>query len=81
MAISSKDEEKIEAFTAQLKLAGERLSVNEIAKIGRSLGSKKLEDNLRASIYLERLHQKAIDPNWDELVPVDALLETFHGEL
>lgn len=81
MAISPKHEEKIEAFEAELKIAGDRLPVEAIAKRGSILGSKKLEDGLRAAIYMERIHQKALNAAWDELIPVDALMETFRGEL
>lgn len=82
MAISPKNEEQLEAFEAALTAKGERLDSNEIAEIGAStLGGKKLTDGLRASIYIERIHQKGQEPDWDELIPVSALMETFRGEL
>lgn len=81
MAINPKHEEKLAALETELRLVGDRLTGIEIAEHGPSLASKKLEDGLRAAIYIERIHQKAGNPGWDELIPVDDLMATFREEL
>lgn len=81
MAISPKNEEKLAAFELELRERGDRLSATEIADFSTTLRSSKLEDGLRASIYLERLHQRDQDSEWDGLIPVDALMATLREEL
>jgi len=81
MAISTKNEDKLAALEEELNARGDRLSPNEIAGHGPTLRSSKLEDGLRAAIYLERLHQQDQNQEWDGLIPVDALMATLREEL
>lgn len=75
MAISPKNQEKLDALEAALRAEGERLSATAIAAHGPELNSKKLQDGLRASIYIAALHERErAEGEWDNLISVDELM-------
>lgn len=81
MAINPKSAEKIDLFESELKARGDSLTAQEIADHGYILKGAKLQDELRAAIYLESLHQRDQQSNWDKLIPVDALISTLRENL
>ena len=75
MAISPKNQEKLDILEADLRAQGERLSSREIAEFGPALRSGKLEDALRASIYIAGRHERdRSGSEWDNLISVDELM-------
>lgn len=81
MAITPKNEEKLAAFEAEFRAEGDRLSPAAVAELGTKISSRKLEDALRAAIYVESMHQREQNKNWDKLLPVDDLMETLRNQL
>lgn len=75
MAISPKNQEKLDALEASLRAEGKRLSATAIAAHGPELNSRKLQDALRASIYIAGLHERGrAGVEWDNLISVDELM-------
>lgn len=81
MAISPKNEEQLQEFETSLLKLGERLSPTEISEAGDVLKGKKLIEGLRAALYIEALHQRDQNRDWDKLLPVDGLMATLREEL
>lgn len=81
MAISTKNEDKLQDFERELRAQGDLLTAADIAESGKSLGSKKLQEGLRAAIYVEGLHQRDKNRDWDRLIPVDELMVTFRESI
>lgn len=82
MAISPKNQEKLTGLEASLRAEGERLSATAIAAHGPELKSKKLQDALRASIYIAGLHERdRAEGEWDNRISVDELMAVIPENL
>lgn len=75
MAISPKNQEKLANLEVSLRSKGARLTAADIAASGPELNSKKLQDALRASIYIAGLHERDQSKGeWDNKISVDELM-------
>lgn len=80
MAITPKNEEKLQEFETALRVEGEKLDAFQVASVGRMLTTKPLKEALRVAIYMENLHQKDQDRDWDKMIPVDSLMKTLREQ-
>lgn len=82
MAITPKNEEKLQELETALKERGSRLPVTEVADFGRILKVKKLQDGLRAAIYITSLHETDVArADWDKKINVKELMENLRENL
>lgn len=80
--LNEKTTAKLDSFVADLRATGKSLTPQQIADLNGTVGSNKIQDEVRATIYIESQHCREADRNeWDGKIPteqfISALLENL----
>lgn len=79
--LNEKTTAKLESFLTDLRAAGKKLTVHEIADLNGTVGSNKIQDEVRATIYIESIHCKDLDRDWDGLIPTETFIKALKENL
>lgn len=79
--LNEKTTAKLEAFLTDLREIGKSLTPQEIADANGTIGSKKIQDEVRATIYIESIHCKDRDRDWDGLIPTEIFISALRENL
>lgn len=80
--LNEKTTAKLDSFVADLRASGKSLTPQAIADLNGTVGSNKIQDEVRATIYIESKHCREVHRDeWDGKIPteqfISALLESL----
>lgn len=76
--LNEKTTAKLESFFADLRASGKSLAPKEIADLNGTVGSNKIQDAVRATIYIESQHCRDEKQNeWDGKIPTEQFISAL----
>lgn len=76
--LNEKTTAKLESFFADLRASGKSLTPQAIADLNGTVGSNKIQDEVRATIYIESQHCREEHRNdWDGKIPTEQFISAL----